>query len=166
MRSNSRPALTVHAALFLTAACSGHRVAHVAPDESRPHITWEIRTGGRLGDDDVVCGSVAPSRPCLLPASTRDRPVLATVHVYLHAAAQQTSYLGVTRMPFLSGSEQLKDREISATVPRGSQPVSTTLSGNVTSEPGSYTLSISVDAIQPGTSTPHRIKQDVAVSVR
>ena len=149
----------------IATACGGHRVAHVAPDESRPHITWEIRTGGDLGDSEFVCGSVQPSRPCELTASTQERPVLTTVHVFLHAAAQQTNYLGVVGAPFVQGG-RVESRDISATVPVGSRPVGSTLSGRVTSKAGSYTLSISVDANQPGIAALHRISERIPVAVK
>ena len=70
----------------IATAGAGHRVAHVAPDESRSHITWEIRAGGDTGDDDFVCGSSQPSRECVLVDSTANRRSRVTVHLYLHAA--------------------------------------------------------------------------------
>lgn len=106
----------------IVTGCGGHRVAHVAPDESRPHVTWEIRTGGDVGEDDFVCGSSLPAAACVLAASTADRRSLVTVHLYLHAAKVPTSYLGVMQVPFMEGSERLTDKEVSATVPPGSQP--------------------------------------------
>lgn len=164
MRAISRETL-----LFVTcisAACSGHRVPHVAPDESRPHITWEIRSGGDLGDDRLVCGSSQPSLQCVLTASTADRPSLTAVHLYLHAARQQTSYLGVMQVPLMEGSARRADREVSATVPPGSQPVGHTVTGNVTSKAGDYTLSVSLDAIQPGMTMPQRIQERASVTVK
>lgn len=142
-----------------------HRVVHVAPDESRPHITWEIRTGGDLGDSDLVCGSIQPSRRCELSASTQERPVLTTVHVFLHAAAHQTSYLGVVRAPFVQGG-RVESREISATVPAGSRPVGSTLNGRVTSKVGSYSFRILLDATQANSSTSQRIEERANVLVR
>jgi len=61
----------------------GHRVVHVAPDESRPHITWEIRSGGDVGDAELVCGSVRLGEACVLSASTQflQRSHVAQRHV-------------------------------------------------------------------------------------
>ena len=152
--------------LCLAAACGGHRVAHVAPDESRPHITWEIRTGGDIADDDFVCGSSQPSRECVLAASTVDRRSLVTVHLYLHAAKEPTSYLGVMQAPFMERSERLTDREVSATVPPGSQPVGSTLSGRVTSKPGRYSFKILLDATQATLPKPQRVEEQATVLVK
>ena len=148
----------------IAAACGGHRVAHVAPDESRPHITWEIRTGGDIGDDDFVCGSSQLSRECVLAASTADHRSLVTVHLYLHAAKEPTSYLGVMQVPFMEGS--VTDKEVSATVPPGSQPVGSTLSGRVTSKAGSYSFRILLDAAQANSPSSQRIEEQANVSVR
>lgn len=150
----------------IATACGGHRVAHVAPDESRPHISWEISTGGDLGDDEFVCGSSQPSRECVLVASTADRRSLVTVHLYMHAAKESTNYLGIMQVPFMEGSERLKDKEVSATAPPGSQPVGSTLNGLVTSKAGSYSFRILLDAIQTNSSTPQRIEAQANVLVK
>lgn len=148
------------------AACAGHGVVHVAPDESQPHITWEIRAGGETGDANFVCGSAQPSRACTLPASTPERVSLATVQVYLHAARVETNYLGQVRVPFIAGADQLlRDREISVTVPPDSRPVGSAITGRVTGVAGSYTYAIELDAIQPGAAVPLRIVEHVPVLV-
>jgi hypothetical protein len=166
MRSRLRPGLLWCLVLPMSGACAGHGAAHVAPDESRPHITWEIRTGGDLGDDDLICGSSQPSRGCILTASTEQRRKTTTVHLYLHAASQPTSYLGFMRLPFIEGSEQRKGGEVNASVAPGSRPVGATVSGGVTSKAGSYTFSIALDATQPTMATPQRIAQEVVVTVK
>lgn len=150
----------------IACACAEHGAVHVAPDESRPHVTWEIRTGTDLGDEDLVCGSAQPSPECVLTASTGQRSALATVHVYLHAAAQETSYLGAMTLPFIEGTERDIGREVTATVPPRSRPVGMTVTGRVTSKPGSYTFSVSLDANQPGMATPQRIAVRVPVVVK
>ena len=150
----------------IATACGGHRVAHVALDESRPHITWEIRTGGDMGDDEFVCGSSKPSRECVLAASTADRRSLVTVHLYLHAAKEPTSYLGVMQVPFMEGSGRLTDKEVSATVPPGSQPVGSTLNGRVTSKAGSYSFKILLDAPQATSLQSQRVEEQTTVLVK
>jgi hypothetical protein len=145
----------------VSGACAGNRVPHVAPDESRPHITWEIRSR-ESGESRFVCGSIEPSRPCVLAASASRQGTGVTVQLYLHAASTQTSYLGLMETPFVDG---VKEREISLTVPRGSQPVSSLLSGRVIEAPGTYPLSIALDATQTGADAPIRIAQQIPVVV-
>ena len=85
-----------------------------------------------------------------------------TVQLHLHAASTQTSYLGLMKTPFVDG---VKDREINLTVPRGSQPVSSLVSGRLVDSPGPYSLSIALDATQEGVEAPIRITQQVPVVV-
>jgi hypothetical protein len=35
---------------LIAEGCAGHGAVNVAPDESKPHISWEIRTGGETGN--------------------------------------------------------------------------------------------------------------------
>jgi hypothetical protein len=150
----------------LSAACAAHHPTHVAPDESQPHITWEIRSGGDLGDEILMCGSPEPSRQCVLSASAERNGRPVTVHLYLHAAARQTSYLGVMHVPFLQGDEGHKGYDVSATVAPGSQPVGSTVSGLVTSKAGEYTFRVSLDTRQTGLATSPPIQQQVSVLVK
>jgi hypothetical protein len=145
----------------MSGACAGNRIPHIAPDESLPHITWEIRSR-EGGGTRFVCGSIEPSRPCVVTASATRQGTGMTVQVHLHAASSQTNYLGVMETPFVDG---LKVREISLTVPRGSQPVSSLLSGRVVDTPGTYTLNIALDATQAGVETPVRIVEKIPVVV-
>lgn len=158
-----RPAMFLMALSMLAAACAGHGVPHVAPDESQPHVTWEIRTGGYAGDARFVCGSSDPSKPCVLAASATQRGTAVTVRLLLHDAAGQTNYLGLMTTPFVDGA--VKEREISLTVPHGSRPVSSFLSGKVTETPGTYTLNIALDATLTGSNVPVRIAEQRPVVV-
>jgi hypothetical protein len=145
----------------LAGSCAVDRVPHVAPDESRPHITWELRDGGE--SERFVCGSTEPSRPCALAASTDKRSNDATVRLFLHAAAGDTSYLGVMTTAFLDGAA--KDREISITVPKDSRPVQSTVIGKVAAKPGAYSFGIALEATQQGVAAPARITQQIRVVV-
>jgi len=147
------------------AGCASHAAVHVAPDESRPHITWEMRTGGADGDEQFRCGSQQPGIGCELPASTASSSVRTTVRVFLHAAAAETSYLGVLTLPFLDGIGD-GTREVNLTVPRGSRPVSITINTHTTSTPGSYTLNVQLDATMETMPAPVRIVENIPVIVK
>jgi len=165
IKSDRMGRVLVCVGLLATVGCASHGVAHVAPDESQPHLSWEIRSGSRDGDAEFVCGSGQQGPPCVLTASSDTRRVLATVHVLLHAAAQPTTYLGFVRAPFLEGEAERKPSEISATLKPGERPVGTTILGRVT-KPGSYTLRILVDATQPGAPSPVAIGERIEVTVK
>lgn len=146
--------------------CAGHGPVHVAPDESRPHLTWEIRASGESGDAELICGSSQRAKPCELRASTEKAPSLATVRLFVHAAAQPTSYLGFMRVPCFGTDVDRKLGEVNTTVKPDSRPVGTTVFGRVTSQPGTYPLTISVDATQPGAPNPVHLFEEVPVTVR
>jgi len=157
--------LFAYLAVLASSGCAGHGVPHVAPDESLPHTSWEIRSGSE-GDPDFICGSARPGQPCVLEAMTEKSRTLATVQLFVHAAAQRTSYVGFMRASFFEGEVGGRLGEVNATVNPGSRPVATTVVGRVTSKPGSYTLTISVDAAQGGGANPVHISDEVPVVVR
>ena len=166
MQSSPRSVLTACLAALFIAGCASGGGVHVAPDESKPHITFELRSGGSEGDESFVCGSVEPGKPCVLAAGTGKGQTLAVVNLRVHAAAQPTSYLGVMRASFFEGEAERRVGEINTTVKPGSRPVGTTVIGRVTSKPGTYALVISIDATQPGAPNPVHIGEDVQVIVK
>ncbi len=145
--------------------CASHGEVHVAPDESKPHISWELRSGTNEGDEEFICGSSQADKPCVLMASTEDRPRLAALHLLGHAAARPTSYLGFMRTSLFENEAERKLAEINVTIEPGSRPVGTTVLGRVTSKPGMYSLTISVDATQPGAAAV-RISQQVPIVLK
>ena len=163
MREIVRTRIVLVLLTLVAGGCAETRVRHVAPDESRPHVSWEIREGGESGDERLVCGSTEPSRPCALVAGTGQAANESTVRLFLHAAATDTSYLGLMTTPFVERPS--KDREISLTVPHGSQPVLSMVTGRVTMKPGAYTFVIALDATQSRAAAPVRITQRIPVAV-
>ena len=161
-----RRPVTLYLLLLPIAGCARHGAVQVAPDESRPRISWEIRTGGDDGDADFVCGTSQPEKACVLAASTGKPLTLATAHLFLHAAARPTSYLGFMRGPFFEGEADRKFGEVNTTVDPGSRPVGVSVNAGVTSKPGRYPLTIAVDAMQPDAPNPVHLSQEVAVVVR
>ena len=164
MRTSSRR-LLVYLAILASSGCAGRGVPHVAPDESRPHTSWEIRSGSD-GETEFICGSARPGKPCVLETMTGKSRTLATVQLFVHAAAVRTSYVGFIRASFFEEKVAGRLGEVNVTVNPGSRPVATTLIGRVTSTPGSYTLTISVDAAEGGGANPVRISEEVPVVVR
>jgi hypothetical protein len=162
----SRRALLTFFTMLAGAGCATHGVSHVTLDESRPHISWEIRSGPDHGDENSVCSAAQAGKICVLAASTDQRRSLAAVHLFVHAAAQPTSYVGFMRAPFLEGEGGRKLGEINATVRPGSRPAGTLVVARVSAKPGSYTLSLSVDATQAGEPNPVHIAEKIAVIVK
>ena len=146
-----------------SSACASHKVPHTAPDESLPHITWEIRTGGEEGEERIACQSAQPRVECTLAASSKERQELATIHLYLHAATQAVTYDGSVRLPFLDGAADVG--RVSATVTPGSTPQGPTIAGVITSKPGTYTMTVALKVKHGGNESPP-IDREVKVIVR
>lgn len=102
---------------------------------------------------------------CTLAASTGGDPHLATIRVYLHAAARETRYLGTVDVPFVAGAGTGSLDEINMSVPSNSSPVGATINGLVTDTPGTYAFSFAIDALQAGVSEPVRLARSVPVTV-
>lgn len=144
-------------------ACGAHRARHTAPDESQPHITWEIRTGGPQGEAQQVCESAQPKPACTIPPSPEKRR-FATIHLYLHSAKESARYDGTVRIAFIEG-EPPSGRTVSTTVPPGTSAENLTVVGVVTSKPGKYTMSIALKTKHGAKEAP-TISHEVDVVVR
>lgn len=138
---------------------------HTSPDESRPQITWEIRSGGEFGDAQLVCGAAKPTAPCRLTASATERPSFVTLHLYLHGTAVQTNYVGAWRAPFLQGWTERDYRDVSGSVQPGADPYHVSVSGIVTDKPGTYSFSVLLDGAQEGIPTGNRLVLNIPVTV-
>jgi hypothetical protein len=149
----------------LSAACGARGAIHVAPDESKPHLTWEIRQGGEFGDARFVCGSSRATAACTLPPSTRERPARVTLHLYLHPAGRQTNYAGTWRAPFLQGWTASDFRDVSGSVNPGADPYHVSVSGLVTAKPGEYSFSVALDGAQEQVPEGTRITLEIPVTV-
>jgi hypothetical protein len=153
------------AALVLSACGGGPKSVHTAPDESRPHISWEIRAGGDYGSEDFVCGSAAPNAPCSLPASKPSLWTFVAIYIDLHPAARPTNYIGRWRAPFLQGWTDTEFREVNDSVKPGEKPHQVTVSGIVTRQPGTYSLSVTLQAAAEGSPTNAPISLSIPVTV-
>ena len=147
-------------------ACAGHQVSHSAPDESVPHISWEMRTGVADGDERLVCESGQTNPICVFAATTEQRPSRATIHLYLHSAATSVNYVGVLRLPFMQGLANKAFEEVSVTVPPGSRPVGKTIAGVVTPRSGAYEMTLALDGLVGDRGAPVRLAQQVRVTVQ
>ncbi|CAN5765065.1 hypothetical protein BH18ACI5_BH18ACI5_22380 [soil metagenome] len=158
--------LRMCAALLLLSSCGGGpKPIHTSPDESRPHITWEIRAGGDYVGEAFVCGSLKPDTPCTLPASKASSWTFVAIYIDLHSAAGPTNYVGTWRAAFLDGWKDTDYREVNDSVKPGEKPHQLTVSGIATRQPGRYSFSVTLEAAQDGTPTTTPISLNIPVAV-
>ena len=86
MRSNVAVALAV----ITTIAGCGRKVPEPVPHPPNPHISWEIKVGDQDNPDKTSVCKSDPRSECVVPATTPERQVLATVHVDFHPATVET----------------------------------------------------------------------------
>ena len=79
MHASSGRMVAVCLSTLLCAGCAAHGALHASPDESKPHISWELRSGADEGDEEFLCGSAQLGKPCALAASPGKRRTLAVV---------------------------------------------------------------------------------------
>ena len=164
--------MTVRETLVLlacAAAALGSSLSCATRDEpaavarTQPGISWELHTGDRRGDEHLVCQS-GGKQPCVLDSTTDTRRTLALVEVHLPPVDRHANYVGTVRAPFIEGISDLG--ELSVAVPPKARPVSRTILGRVTRQPGSYTMTLSLDAFVQGSAAPVRLHVEIPVTVR
>ena len=148
-------------AALLANGCGGTGVIHTAPDESQPHISWEIRTAAPDGDDRAVCRSSDAAPACTLPGGA-----MVMLRVLFHPAERQTNYLGAWRAPFLQGWTEKDYRDVTGTHYNREKPrIASPSMGSSPPKPGRYGFNVLLDAAQEGIPAGHRIVVDVPVLV-
>lgn len=128
-----------------------------------PHVGWVIMSGDADNPDrDFVCQS-NPRSECVVPVDRPDARVLAHVHVYYHPTSTETKYTGSIRIGFFNPPHELNP---SITVKPGELPGNQSVSGFVSSKPGTYAMSIAVVATSTQTGQTLNIRDQVDVTVR
>jgi hypothetical protein len=98
-------------------------------------------------DREFACQS-APLNPCVMPASRPDAQVVSSVHFYYHGGRVDTSYSGSNTIGFFRGAGGQVQANV--TVKGGESIANQSVSGIVTSTPGTYELAIAVVAAAGG----------------
>ena len=126
-------------------------------------VGWVVMIGDRDNPDrDFVCYSESPA-DCVMPPSRPDAQVFAAVHLYYHPASTQTKYAGTVQIGFFNSPLELRPN---FTVEPGSSPANQGVVGIVSDKPGTYALTIGVDATPAQPGAPWQIRDQVKVIVR
>lgn len=126
-------------------ACA-HPIPEPVAVHVTPHISWVISsTESPDGRERFVCRS-DPRTSCVVRTSTPETKRLATVHVYLHPAAEDTKYTGTLQVGFFDAAPETYESKIDSTVSAGDGPRSVSVSDIVTQRPGEYGVTMSLAA--------------------
>ena len=116
-------------------------------------------------DRDFVCQSLQQSE-CVVPMSRADAQVFAHVYVYYHPAATETRYTGSVQIGFFDGPGGANTVHPDLSVRPGGSPGNQSVVGIVSSQAGTYSLSIAVVATSTQTGASQEIRDLVSVTVR
>ena len=162
MRSNVSVTL---AAITMIVGCA-RKVPEPVPHPPNPHISWEIKVGDQDNPDKTSVCKSDPRSECVVPATTPERQVLATVHVYFHPATVETRYSGSAHIGFFEGSPAAHELKIDATVKPGDSPASNTTYAIVKSQRGTHRVRIAAVASPVPGGRAANIREQINVTVR
>jgi hypothetical protein len=128
-----------------------------------PKVGWVIMMGdGDNPDREFVCYSESTA-DCVMPPSRPNGQVFADVHLYYHPAATETKYTGTVQIGFFSSPLELRPN---FAVKPGASPGNQGVVGIVSEKPGTYPLTIAVEAAPAPAGPSRQIRQQVSVIVR
>ena len=131
-----------------------------------PHVSWVFMTGNRDNpDEDFICQS-NPRNDCVVPVSRPDAQVFSHVYFYYHRAGAETKYEGPIDIGFFQGSPESRRAQTSITVKKDESITNQSITGIVTSTPGTYAVTFDLTATVPATGQKQPIRESIEVAVR
>lgn len=157
-------ALALVAMATVTCAKRVPEPANIAP--GTPHVTWVLMYGDRDNSDQEFACQSDPRTECALPASRPDAQVFADIHFYYHGAGAETRYEGTKSIGYLQGSPDSHASQTNITVKKDESITNESVSGIVTSSPGSYTVTLNLKATRLDTAQTQPIRETIPVTVK
>ena len=156
----------VLAAGAIVSACATHipEAANVTP--GTPHVTWVLMYGDRDNSDREFSCQSDPPTECVGPPSRPYALVFANIPLYYHGAGAETRYEGTKNIEYLEGSPESRPSQTNIAVRKNEQIANESVTGIVTSSPGSYAVSLNLTATVVDTGRTHPIRQTIRVTVK
>jgi hypothetical protein len=160
------PLTVVILAVALTSTCAKRVPERVGVPPGTPHISWVLMHGDRDNpDSDFACQS-EPRTECVIPASRPDAQVFSDIHFYYHGAAAETRYEGTINFGYLQGSPDSHTSRINIAVQKNKSITNSSVTGIVTSTPGTHAVTISLTATVTDTRKTQAIRESIPVVVK
>jgi hypothetical protein len=158
-----RVSVFVLAAAVLTASCSSglRRPANTTP--GTPNVTWVLMYGDSDNPDREFSCQSGPQMDCVLPPSRPGEQVFSDIHFYYHGAGAQTRYEGTRTIAYLSGPYT---SPTSVTVEKDQPLANQSVTGIVTSTPGTYDVVLSLTATVTGNPNTVPVRETIRVTVK
>ena len=155
---------TIGAVLSSTCAKRVPEPTGVAP--GTPHISWIIMHGDSDNPDREFACQSDPRTECVLPVSTPEERVFSDVHFYYHGAGAETKYTGSIEVGFFQGSPQSHTVQANTTVKKAESIMPHSVTGIVTSTPGTYPLNFALEATVTGAGKTQPIRERISTVVK
>lgn len=148
------------AVVALSSGCASRGIPPDPGPPAQPRASWTLTAGDFGNGGRVLCRSDATEQ-CVIQLKTDDKPVFASVSVYLYAAGAKTTYSGVFFSSFVGDTG--KESRVSYEITPGQQPTLISHIGRVVDAPGSYEFRLSLLAAVPDETEPHKFEYAVPV---
>lgn len=131
-----------------------------------PHISWWLRSGtAQKPDQTRICQS-DPRTSCEISVSGQQRQVFATVHLYFHPGATETTYSGSIRIGFFDGAPESHNLKVNTVVKAGDSQANQSMTDIVSPKPGTYSVTLSVVATSTPSGKTQNIRDEFTVVVK
>lgn len=158
--------IVVGVAALFTSTCAKRVPEPVGVTPGTLHVSWVIMSGDRENpDQDFVCQS-NPRNDCVVPVSRPDAQVFSDVHFYYHGAGAETTYRGSIEIGFFQGSSASHTVQPNVTVKRNESIANSSVTGIVSTTPGTYPMTLSLVATLTDTGKSQPIRESVQVVVK
>ena len=153
-------------AAVLASSCGTHVPTPRDLPAGTPFVSWVFMSGDRDNPDhDFVCQS-EPRTDCVVEASRPDAQAFSDVHFYYHSAGGETKYAGTIDIGFFDGSAAARTAATNVVVRKGESMTNQSVTGIVTSKPGTYQVTFALTATIADAGTKQPIRQSVQVVVK
>jgi len=149
----------------LTTACATHvpRPANMTP--GTPNVTWVLMFGDSDNPDrEFACQSGAQT-DCMLPASRPNDEVFSDIHFYYHGTGGDTRYEGTRDIGYLQVTGRYTS-PIDVSVGKDESIINQSVTGIVTSMPGTYSITLSLTATMANTRKTVPVREMIHITVK
>lgn len=150
----------------LSGGCAKRVPEPVGVVPGTPHVSWVIMHGDRDNPDQEFACQSDPRNECVIPASRPDAQVFSDVHVYYHGAGGETRYVGSIDIGYFQGASPSRRSPSTITVKKNESITNQSVSGIVSSTPGTYTVAFDIEATVIATGRKQPIHESIQVALK
>ena len=151
---------------FMSSACAKRVPEPSTAAPGTPHISWALMYGDRRTPDRETACQSEPRTECVLPVSKPDAVVYSDFHLYFHGVGGETKYEGSKNLSYLQGPPDSHISRINITATKNESIMNESVTGIVTSAPGTYTVTISATATVSASGKKYPIEESFRVVVK